>query len=145
MKTIRQIIRESVRNMSIPALESGSATLRKPEPPLRSESTKLSSPGSHQPLGSNHQQFSTLAAAIVTQSLIYKIFVCQVTQHTLSSSTERSRRGANKPTTVSSDTPAVAISTTTMLRTVWCRRAVELEQQMEDVAGAEHWEMDWVG
>lgn len=39
LKTIRQIIRESVRNMSLPALDS----LRKPEPPLRSESTKLSS------------------------------------------------------------------------------------------------------
>lgn len=39
LKTIRQIIRESVRNMSLPALD----TLRKPEPPQRSESTKLSS------------------------------------------------------------------------------------------------------
>ena len=39
LKTIRQIIRESVRNMSLPALDS----LRKPEPPQRSESTKLSS------------------------------------------------------------------------------------------------------
>ena len=39
LKTIRQIIRESVRNMSLPALDN----LRKPEPPLRSESTKLSS------------------------------------------------------------------------------------------------------
>merc|ERR1719500_699989 len=39
LKTIRQIIRESVRNMSLPALDN----LRKPDPPLRSESTKLSS------------------------------------------------------------------------------------------------------
>ena len=41
LKTIRQIIRESVRNMSLPALDN----LRKPDPPLRSESTKLSSAG----------------------------------------------------------------------------------------------------
>ena len=39
LKTIRQIIRESVRNMSLPPLDN----LRKPEPPLRSGSTKLSS------------------------------------------------------------------------------------------------------
>ena len=39
LKTIRQIIRESVRNMALPSLDS----LRKPEPPQRSESTKLSS------------------------------------------------------------------------------------------------------
>ena len=49
LKTIRQIIRESVRNMSLPALDN----LRKPDPPLRSESTKLSSAGGQpgSPLG----------------------------------------------------------------------------------------------
>jgi len=41
LKTIRQIIRESVRNMSIPPCDMVGGG-RKPEPPLRSESTKLS-------------------------------------------------------------------------------------------------------
>ena len=54
LKTIRQIIRESVRNMSLPALD----TLRKPEPPQRSESTKLSSQmstDSRSPIGEFHE------------------------------------------------------------------------------------------
>merc|ERR550519_2275686 len=49
LKTIRQIIRESVRNMSLPPCDN----LRKPDPPLRSESTKLSCAGGQpgSPLG----------------------------------------------------------------------------------------------
>jgi len=62
LKTIRQIIRESVRNMSIPP--SDMAGGRKPEPPLRSESTKLSGgPGHMMGPGaesSNHTAAQTL-------------------------------------------------------------------------------------
>ena len=50
LKTIRQIIRESVRNMNIPPLATSSTTTSttmsrlpsgKPAPPLRSEATRL--------------------------------------------------------------------------------------------------------
>eukprot|EP00090_Calanus_glacialis_P043179 TRINITY_DN7639_c0_g1_i2.p1 TRINITY_DN7639_c0_g1~~TRINITY_DN7639_c0_g1_i2.p1 ORF type:complete len:2132 (+),score=281.42 TRINITY_DN7639_c0_g1_i2:95-6490(+) len=51
LKTIRQIIRESVRNMSLPPCDN----LRKPEPPMRSESTKLTTASAGSPIGHTAQ------------------------------------------------------------------------------------------
>merc|ERR1712013_151665 len=51
LKTIRQIIRESVRNMSLPPCDN----LRNPEPPMRSESTKLTTAVAGSPIGHTAQ------------------------------------------------------------------------------------------
>ena len=131
--------------MSLPALDN----LRKPEPPLRSESTKLSS--------AQAQSHGSPIGDVEYWPLVrfsYKFFCnenFQVILHKHCNWTGRSPPEVSRRTTAYSATLAAETWTMTMLRTVFrCSdpwgavSEPEPEEQlwraMEDVAGAELWE-----